>query len=157
MNEYWRDFFARAELALLVLAYGLSAAFFFAGFGVALTWLVQRGYGPLGDVLVLVYVVNSLPIFLAQVGVILDVLLRFVGETMVVLPTLRRVADNTPARSTTRLVAGLLTTVSPISSLSAWALNALEKFPHAIDLARAKYRTEAGLLQATISRVKNRA
>jgi hypothetical protein len=154
VNEYWRDFFARSELALLVLAYGASAACFFVTLGIAITWLTERGYGPLGDVLVIVYVLSSLPILLAQIGLIVDLLLRFVGETIVVLPALRAVAEKTPAGSATRAIASILTTVSPISSISAWALQALAPSPRAIDLARAKHRTEASLLQATIARLK---
>ena len=156
MKEYWRDFFARSELALLLLIYGASAATFFVALAVAVTWLAQRGYGALGELLVAVYIVSSLPIMIAQADVIVDLLLRYIGERIVVLPALSAVADKTTAGSATRAIAGLLTTVSPISSISAWALSSLTPFPRAVDLARAKHRTEASLYQATIARVRKR-
>jgi hypothetical protein len=156
VNEPWRTIFARAELALLVLVYGASAAFFFVALALGVGWLTAKGYGALGQLVVFLYLMSSLPILIAQAGVLVDVLLRFIGETVVVLPALRAIADKTPPRRMTRAVASLLTTVSPLSSISAWALSSLTPFDRVTDLIRAKHRAEASILQATVSGFRKR-
>lgn len=157
MSSFWRDLRKRAEHLLLLVAYSASALGFLGAFLLGAAWLRQRGYGLIADILFLNYLLVSLPIFLAQIGVVVDLMFMLLGATSVVLPELRAVSDQASAGPVTRVFAAVLTTVSLFSSVSTWALSLVIPAASARDLARMKYRTEAGVFAAALARIKNRA
>ncbi|HXB26077.1 MAG TPA: hypothetical protein VNV25_15195 [Gemmatimonadaceae bacterium] len=145
-----------ALLMLLTIAYSAIALGFRLAVLAAATLLTARGYGIVADILVLNYLLLSLPIFLAQIGAVVDVMLMSFGDASIVVPALRAVADRTPAGRATRAVASVLTTVSLFSSISAWALSMAVPAASVLELTRMKYRTEAGVLAAAFRRLRNR-
>jgi hypothetical protein len=157
VTSFWSDLRGRAEHTLLLVAKSASALGFIVAFVTGATWLSRRGYVRVADALALLYVMVSLPIFLAQVGVILDLLLAFIGEASTIVPLLTSVADRVTIGPVIRVFAGFLTTVSLFSSLSTWALSLLMRRASARELARMKYHAEAGLFAATLARIRRRA
>lgn len=157
MSAFWRDLRTRAEHLLLLVAYSAAAVGFLGAFVVGSAWLRQRGYGVIADILFLNYLLISLPIFLAQLGVVVDLMFRLLGAATVVLPELRAVSDRVSAGRVTRVFAGILTTVSLFSSVSTWALSVVTPPVSARELARLKYRTEAGLYAAALARITSGA
>lgn len=142
---------------LVLIANSGTALGFLAAFIELTTFLTERGYALQADALVLIYLVLSIPIFLAQVAMVVDLMLTLVGGPSVNVPALRAVADRAPAGRLTRIFAGVLTTVSLFSSVSTWALSIVVPPVSALELARMKYRTEAGVFAAALARIKNRA
>jgi hypothetical protein len=157
VSSFWRDLRKRAEHLLLLVAYSTAAVGFLGAFFLGTAWLRQHGYGVVADILFLNYLFISLPIFLAQLGVLVDLMFTLLGAASVVLPELRAVSDRVPAGPVIRTVAGVLTTVSLFSSVSTWALSLVVPPASALDLARLKHRTEAGVFAATLERIKRRA
>jgi hypothetical protein len=153
----WRDLREQAEYLLLLIGFGVAALGFLGAVVLATIWLTERGYGVIADVLVLNYVMISAPIFLAQIGVVFDLWLMWIGDTTVVVPALQSVAERTSTGPVTRALAAILTTVSLFSSMSVWALGLVSPPATALQLARIKYRTEAAVLAASLARLRKRA
>lgn len=156
MTSFWDDLRTRAEHVVLLMINSIVSLGFIGVFVTVAIWLARRGYDEIPYVLALVYVLASLPIFLVQIGVVLDLLFTVIGIGSIIVPALRSVADRTSIGPVTRVFAGLLTTVSLFSSASTWALRFLLRSASARELIRMKYRTEAGVFAATLARIKNR-
>jgi hypothetical protein len=139
-------------LMLLAIAYSAVALGFLLGGLAMAAVLTARGYGMIADVLVLNYLLLSLPIFLAQIGVVADVMLIRLGNESVVVPALIAVGEHASAGPATRTLAAVLTTVSLFSSISMTALSLVLPPTTVLDLVRTKYRIEAGILAATVDR-----
>jgi hypothetical protein len=141
------------EHLLLLMFFSATALGFIAAIVAGAGWLARRGHGVVAQIVVLNYLVFSIPIFLAQIAVVFDLMLFFIGMASIVVPALRGLADRGRAGPVTRVVAGMLTTVSLFSSVSTWALSLVAAPATVVDLVRMKYRTEAAVMAAVLQRV----
>jgi hypothetical protein len=155
--DYWREFFARAEHALLLLVFSSSAALFLAALWAAVSWLTDNGRGAFALLLALTYVVIAVPILLAQVAAVGDLAYLLVDVPSINVTALRTVSDNDAGGWAVRVLAGVLSTTSPFSPLSTWAWSLVVPSASAAALARMKYRAESAIMVATWRHLRKRA
>jgi len=156
-DPFWRDFFARAEHALLLVASSMATAVFLLALWIAASRLIGLEQRGAAVVLIAAYVVITLPIVFAQVAVIADLLFAFIVGSGVAIVAITKLTEGVEARWPLRALAGVLTTVSPFSSLSAWAWSILLPSLSAGELFRRKNRAEAAMLVLTWRRLRRRA
>ena len=156
-DPYWRDFFARAEHALLLLAYSTSTALFLIALWIGVSWLIRSDQNVAAGVLIASYILIALPVFLAQLAALADLLFAFITGDGVSIPVLTKLADGVAMGWPLRALGAVLTTISPLSSLSAWAWSVVLPALSAAELVRSKHRAEAAALALTWRRLRKRA
>jgi hypothetical protein len=121
---------------------------------IAASWLIRLEQQGPAFLLIGAYVVATLPIILVQLAVIADLLFALIAGSGVAIAAIIKLTDGVKTGWPLRALAGVLTTVSPFSSLSAWAWSVLLPSLSAGELFRAKNRAETAMLVLTWRRLK---
>jgi hypothetical protein len=153
-DPFWREFFARAEHALLLLASSTITLLFLVGLWIAVSWLTDTGRGAVAAVSIVVYLIVALPVLLAQLSAVGDLVFVYLSDSALVVPALRKVTEEGVGGWRLRAFAGLLTTTSPFAPISTWAWSVAVPSASAIHIAVIKYQTESAVMAAAWRRFR---